>query len=247
MTLLSSSRRPDRAAIEIAADAPAHVEAPRRGPRRRGDRRPHRLLRRQADDGGRLSLVHGPGADDERTPGGRPDHRDRRRGRPAAQPVAPGLRLLSDPQHEGTVGPRHRVEAAGERDRPRDHLQLRRRERPAERVPRAAAGRRRQRHGRGRQDVDRHPAGRRVAHVRRSRVRADRSRRAGRRRREEPVRLRAVRAVVRPPHDPVHLPHRQGRPLPLAVLRALRRRLAVRVRRADADDRLHGRVPGRRR
>ena len=32
-------------------------------------------------------------------------------------------------------------------------------------------------------------------------------------------------------------------PLPLAVLRPLRRRLHLRLRRPDADDRLHGRVP----
>jgi hypothetical protein len=40
--------------------------------------------------------------------------------------------------------------------------------------------------------------------------------------------------------DHVHVPHRQGRPLSLAVLRAVRRRLRLRLRRADADRRLHG-------
>src|SRR5207244_10323834 len=36
-----------------------------------------------------------------------------------------------------------------------------------------------------------------------------------------------------------------ARPLPLAVLRPLRGRVDRRLRRADADDRLHGRLPQR--
>ena len=45
--------------------------------------------------------------------------------------------------------------------------------------------------------------------------------------------------------DHVHLPHGQGGPLPLAVLRPVRGRLDLRLRRPDADDRLHGRLPER--
>ena len=52
--------------------------------------------------------------------------------------------------------------------------------------------------------------------------------------------------IERAPHHHVHVPHGREGPLPLAVLRALRRRLARRLRWPDADDRLHGRVPGRR-
>ena len=53
-----------------------------------------------------------------------------------------------------------------------------------------------------------------------------------------------VRTVQqRPPHDHLQLPHRQARPLPLAVLRALRRGHHRRQRRPDADARLHGRLP----
>jgi hypothetical protein len=64
-------------------------------------------------------------------------------------------------------------------------------------------------------------------------------------RREEPVRLRAVRDVERASHHQVHVPHHHARPLPLAMLRALRGRLGLRLRRADADDRLHGRLSQR--
>ena len=46
-----------------------------------------------------------------------------------------------------------------------------------------------------------------------------------------------------PRDDHLHVPHRQAGALPLAVLRALRRRLPLRLRRTDADDRLHGRIP----
>ena len=59
----------------------------------------------------------------------------------------------------------------------------------------------------------------------------------------ESVRLRAVRDVEGAPHDHLHLQDGRARPLPLAVLRSLRRRLHLRLRRPDADDRLHGRVP----
>ena len=48
--------------------------------------------------------------------------------------------------------------------------------------------------------------------------------------------------VERAQHDHLHVPHGEEGPLPLAVLRAVRRRLPLRVRRPDADDRLHGRV-----
>ena len=87
---------------------------------------------------------------------------------------------------------------------------------------------------------------RRVAHVRGPGVRTHR-RHSGRGRRcQEPVRLRAVLChEERAPHDQVHVPHDRARPLPLAVLRPLRGRLDLRVRRADADDRLHGRLPQR--
>ncbi len=47
---------------------------------------------------------------------------------------------------------------------------------------------------------------------------------------------------MRAPHDQLQLPHRQEGPLPLAVLRPVRRRLVLRQRRPDADLRLHGRV-----
>ena len=70
---------------------------------------------------------------------------------------------------------------------------------------------------------------------------------AGRgRRREEPVQRRAVHARRGAPDDHVHLPDGQARHLPLAVLRALRRRVHPRLRRADAEHRLHGRTPARR-
>ena len=63
---------------------------------------------------------------------------------------------------------------------------------------------------------------------------------------QEPVRLRAVLPVTRrASHDQVHVPHDRARPLPLAVLRPLRGGVDLRVRRADADDRLHGRLPQR--
>src|SRR6185437_3856406 len=65
------------------------------------------------------------------------------------------------------------------------------------------------------------------------------------RRRQEPVRLRAVPDGERQPDDQVHVPHDDSRPLPLAVLRAVRCRVDRRLRRADADDRLHGRLPQR--
>ena len=64
-----------------------------------------------------------------------------------------------------------------------------------------------------------------------------------RRRRQEPVRQRAVLAEPGPPHDRVHVPHATPGPVPLAVLRSLRRRLHQRLRRPDADDRVHGRLP----
>ncbi len=47
----------------------------------------------------------------------------------------------------------------------------------------------------------------------------------------------------RPPHDRIQLPHGRERPLPLAVLRPVRRRLPQRPGRPDADAGLHGRVP----
>ena len=59
----------------------------------------------------------------------------------------------------------------------------------------------------------------------------------------EPVRRRPLLAEPRRTRRSLHVPHRQARPLPLAVLRALRRGLPRRLRRADADDRLHGRIP----
>ena len=81
-----------------------------------------------------------------------------------------------------------------------------------------------------------------VAHVRGPRARGRRPGRACRRRRQEPLRLRAVRDVERPPDDHVLLQDRRARPLSLAVLRPLRRRVRLWLRRPDADDRLHGRV-----
>ena len=44
------------------------------------------------------------------------------------------------------------------------------------------------------------------------------------------------------PHDHVHVPHGGQGPVPLAVLRAVRGRLHRRLRRPDADGRLHGRL-----
>src|SRR5581483_7682961 len=98
----------------------------------------------------------------------------------------------------------------------------------------------------GRQGDRRHQPRRHVAHVRRAGARTDRADHRRRGRREEPVRLCAVRHVDGASHDHVHVPYGEGRPLPLAVLRALRRRLDRRLRRPDADDRVHGRLPGRR-
>ena len=51
-----------------------------------------------------------------------------------------------------------------------------------------------------------------------------------------------VRVEHRAHDDHVHVPHRQEGPLPLAVLRALRGRVRLRLRRPDADGGLHGRV-----
>ena len=87
-----------------------------------------------------------------------------------------------------------------------------------------------------------------VAHVRHPRARRARPASHGRRRRrEEPVRLRAVRPMSMA-HQTITFTFRtrQAGPLPLAVLRPLRRRLPLRLRRADADDRLHGRLHQRR-
>ena len=62
------------------------------------------------------------------------------------------------------------------------------------------------------------------------------------RRSQEPVRIRALRR--RDAHRTITFSFRTGQegPLPLAVLRALRRGLHRRLRRPDADARLHGRV-----
>ena len=56
---------------------------------------------------------------------------------------------------------------------------------------------------------------------------------------------RPMRAVDGAPNDHVHVQNRKARSLPLAVLRSVRRRLHVRIWGADADDRLHGRLPER--
>ncbi len=178
-------------------------------------------------NGGGFSVVHVPGADGERPPGGQPDDRDRRRRRPAAQPRAPGLRLVPDPEHEGQVGARHRLAAARERDRARDRSTTS--TAPAAcataiwRGRRASTATRSPSTARRRTIIPPDDASHTFAVPA---YRTDRRAPRCRRQREEPVRLRAVRAVVRPPHDHVHLPHRQGGPLPLAVLRALRGRLA---------------------
>src|SRR5439155_12086838 len=60
------------------------------------------------------------------------------------------------------------------------------------------------------------------------------------------VRGGAVLAREGAPDDHLLVSYRQSRPDPLAVLRALCRRIHLRLRGADADDRLHGRLSERR-
>ena len=76
-------------------------------------------------------------------------------------------------------------------------------------LARGPRGRRRHVHG-GRQGDADDRSRRRLAHVRDSAARADRAAPGRGRRREEPVRLRALLAVERAPHDHLHVPHRQG-------------------------------------
>ena len=112
--------------------------------------------------------------------------------------------------HEGRLEAHHGLRPAGQLARARDDLQLRRRERPAQPLPRPPPGSRRA-GARRRQAARRHAARPAVAHLRRPGARRARSDRSGAGRREEPVRLRAVRPVDGAPHDDVHLPDRQAR------------------------------------
>ena len=77
-------------------------------------------------------------------------------------------------------------------------------------------------------------------------ARSQRSVEGRRRRREEPVQRRAVHAGQA--HTKITFTFRTGDPrhVPLAVLRPLRRRVHPRLRRPDAEPRLHGRAPPRR-
>src|SRR5581483_4160083 len=78
-----------------------------------------------------------------------------------------------------------------------------------------------------------------------SAARPDRAAQGRARRREEPVRLRAVRARQGAPDDHLQLPHTGAGAVPLAMLRPVRSRVPDRLRRTDADPRLHGRLPQR--
>ena len=94
-----------------------------------------------------------------------------------------------------------------------------------------------------RQDGQRDPPRRSLAHVRGARNWACSCRcRASPKKPRTSANSRPANVEQRPPHDQIQLPHRQEGPLPLAVLRALRRRVPRRLRRADADARLHGRL-----
>ena len=170
-----------------------------------------------------------------------PRRSDRRGGRAEVEPVAPRLGLLPGPQQR-QVGAQHDLQGAGQLDRARHDLPVRRRQR--------ACATRSSRRCRARSAGPRRSTARRSTSI-------------------DPEEASHTFAVpelgvfvplpgvpeeaknqceyapcegAAPPHDHVHLPHRQEGPLPLAVLRAVRGRLAHRLRRADADARLHGRL-----
>ena len=87
--------------------------------------------------------------------------------------------------------------------------QLRRRERPAQPVLRPTAGDGREPDRPRRQACVEHRSERRLAHLRGAGPRDHRRRSRSCRRRQEPVRLRAVLAEDRAPDGPVHVPHRR--------------------------------------
>ncbi len=174
---------------------------------------------------------------------GEPDAPDGRGRRPDPRPE-PRLGLVPRPRRQRPLAAHDRLHAPGERDRPRDDLQLRRRERPAQPVLRPAAGLV------GQELVDGKPLASMPP--------------------DQPSHTFAVPALgmlvpIAPVADDaknqcgyapcaLSMAHRtitftfrtgKPRPLPLAVLRPVRSRLHVRLRRADADDRLHGRLPER--
>ena len=134
------------------------------------------------------------------------------------------------------------VHAAGEHARARDDLQLRQRLGAAQPV-----------HQPGHRNGRRHDASTASRRRRstptpprtssRSRRSACRFRSRGSRTTQR-TRAATHRApVVRPHDDLVHVPHAGQGAVPLAVLRAVRGWIHRRVRRPDADRRLHGRLP----
>src|SRR5437763_15356613 len=154
---------------------------------------------------------------------------------------APRLGLLPGAGRPRDLAPHDGVPGAGALARARHDLPVRHGHGPAQPVLVAGARDGRRPDGRQRKAAARAAAGRRLAHVRRSRPGHQRAAERRRRQREEPVQHRALHVGGGAQHDHVHVPHRQPRHLPLAVLRAVRRELHLRKRRADADDRLDGR------
>ena len=178
----------------------------------RGGRRSRRPLRLEADEGGGLPVVHVPGADANGHPVVNLTIETVAAVGPQLSPAHPDYVSYLDPEHAGQVGARHRLAAACARDRARDHLQLRRRQRPAQ--PASSRGRRAS-------TATRSPS---TASRRTSSTPDDASHtfavpayRTDRRRSPVSPTTRRTSAATRParcrrpPHDHVHLPHRQGR------------------------------------
>ena len=160
-----------------------------------GGRRPDRLLRLEPDDARGLARLLRPRP--ERQTATRSSTSRSRPSPPSARSSArtPTGSRTSSGTLERAVEARDGLGPARARDRPRHDLQLRRRERPAQPVLRPAAGHGRQPHPRRREAGRARRPERGVAHVRRARARAHPRDPGRRRRREEPVRLRAVRDV----------------------------------------------------
>ena len=138
---------------------------------------------------------------------------------------------------------RHDLRAAGQHAGPRHDLPVRRPVGPAQLVHLAGDG-----HGRRRASCSTASRRRRSTPIRPRTC--SRSRRSASRCRCEGIADDAKNPCSNAPcslamdhhHDLVHVPHAGARPVPLAVLRPLRRRLHPGLRRADADGRLHGRL-----
>src|SRR5580704_1714319 len=152
-----------------------------------------------------------------------------------------GLLLRGRRRREELAAQDH-VRAAGEHARPRDDLQLRQRFGAAQQLVRPAHRDGRRRHHARRQDHAGDRSRPRLARVLDPAGRPGGAARGHIRHREEPVQQRALRPVVRPHHDHLHVPDARQGAVPVAVLRAVRRGIHRRVRRPHADRRLHGRL-----